>query len=791
MFSEREMDAGYRMPDAGYQHPASGIRHPVSGIRYSDLLLEVGTEEIPASYLYCHNYDSQADTQPALNQMEEQISELLKESRIDFESVRALGTPRRLVLSVTGVSTRQSDRTVEAMGPPRSVAFDEEGKPTKAAEGFARKCGVTVDDLKVKDTERGEYVYSVRQDSGRLTIELLSEELPRLIASLRFPKSMHFSSSEDGNLQFARPIRWIVALLGEDVINFNVGRVRSDRFTFGHRLLSAGAIRLEDASPDGFRESLGKAGVIVDHEERRLLIRKQVTHALESEGCPVHIDEELLDTVTFLVEMPRAVVGTFSETYLSLPVEVLETAMKKHQRYFSFRKIPSLVKGGAKASLLPKFITITNGVGDEGVIRHGNERVLRSRLADAGFFYREDQKSRLADKTDKLNHVVFQEELGSLYDKIQRLKELAFFICENLGIAEENICDNAVRAAELCKVDLVTQMVIEFPSLQGIMGGYYAANSGETDEVAEAIRCHYYPTSPDGTLPSSITGSIVSIADKLDTIVGYFGIGNIPSGSQDPYSLRRQATGIVRILAEYELHLALDQAVEKALSLYDQFDPRVRGDSYVSPAGVLSGVDEQSLRDSILQFLRGRISALLSERGFTYDIINSILADSVAQAACLWDVPNTIKRADALSRFRNRPDFDRIYPAFNRVIRILPPDYAPSAGAVPLSFPDDPDLATPAGVLPGVDEQLFQDQAERNLYGSMVQIEEDVKQAAAYGEYDKVLDQLAGLRTVIDTFFDEVLVMTERDDLRNNRLTLLQRLVNMFSLVADFSMLVE
>jgi tetrameric-type glycyl-tRNA synthetase beta subunit len=466
--------------------------------------------------------------------------------------------------------------------------------------------------------------------------------------------------------------------------------------------------------------------------------------------------------------MPRAVVGTFSEIYLSLPVEVLETAMKKHQRYFSFRTGGSVgtrrqgdkeTRGFASSlrpssPLLPKFITITNGVGDEEVIRHGNERVLRARLADAEFFYTEDQKSRLADKVDRLKHVVFQEELGSLYDKTQRLKELTSFICGNLGIAGENTRDDAVRAAQLCKIDLITQMVIEFPSLQGIMGGYYASNSGETDEVAEAIRCHYYPTSPDGALPSSITGSIVSIADKLDTIVGYFGIGNIPSGSQDPYALRRQAAGIVRILSEFELHLALDHVVEKSISLYDRFP------------------QPNQIKDNVLEFLRGRISSLLSERGFVYDVIDSIMA------ADSTDVSNTIKRAYALSRFRNRPDFDKIYPAFNRVIRILPPDYyIPSASQAGMP-------------IPLVDEQLLQDEAETDLYGSMVQIEMDVKQAAANGEYDRVLDQLAALRTVIDTFFDEVLVMTETPDLQNNRLTLLQHLANMFSLVADFSRLV-
>ncbi|MFC1713413.1 glycine--tRNA ligase subunit beta [Candidatus Poribacteria bacterium] len=736
-YCEQREEMGYPLLKTPYPELTVRDSAPAaqtSDAQHSDFLLEIGTEEIPASYI-----------QPALEQLEQKIEKVLKDNRLDFKSVHTMGTPRRLVLSVEEVSTHQPDRTVEAMGPPKRIAFDEEGKPTKAAEGFARKIGASVDDLKVKETERGEYVYLLQQEPGRPAPEILSEELPGLISSLGFPKSMHFSSFEDGKLQFARPVRWIVALLGEDIVDFSLGRVQSGRATIGHRFLSEGPVELENASLDSFSENLRKTGVVADHEERKSIIRDQVTQILEAEGCPVNIDEELLDTVTFLVEMPEAVVGTFNESYLSLPVEVLETAMKKHQRYFSLRTGDSTTS----VALLPKFITITNGVGDKGIVRHGNERVLRARLADAEFFYREDQKERFAGKTDNLKHVVFQEELGSLYDKAQRLKELAAFvyerIAEKLPLAE-SVRDDAVRAAELCKVDLITQMVIEFPSLQGIMGGYYAGNSGENDEVSEAIRSHYYPTSPDGDLPGSVTGSIVSIADKLDTIVGYFGIGKIPSGSQDPYALRRQALGIVRILAQSQYHLALDQAVERSISLYNRFP------------------EPDQLKSRVLEFLKGRVSWLVSEQGFAYDVIDSVLAvDSK-------DVPNTVKRVQAISRFRERPDFSEIYNAFNRVIRILPKESLPSIH---------------------VDEQLLQELSEKELYGSINQAREEVERLANRGEYGTVLDRLADLRTVIDTFFDDVLVMAEQDELRNNRLALLHHLASMFSLVADFSRLVE
>jgi len=400
---------------------------------------------------------------------------------------------------------------------------------------------------------------------------------------------------------------------------------------------------------------------------------------------------------------------------------------------------------------LPKFITITNGVGDENIIRHGNERVLRARLADSNFFYNEDQKVRLADKVENLKHVVFQVELGSLYEKTQRLMALTLFICGKIGL-DQNICCNALRAAELCKVDLITQMVIEFPSLQGIMGGYYAVNTGENQEVAEAIRYHYYPTSPEGDLPKNIAGCIVSIADKLDTISGYFGIGNIPSGSQDPYALRRQASGIIRILTAFDLHLNLEELVEKSVSLYNRFTSQTT--------------------ESVLRFLEGRVSSLLSDRGFVYDVVDSVIS------AGSNDVPDALKRAEAVSEFRKRPDFELIYNAFNRVIRILPKE-------LQSALKDDK-----SGIIK-VEESLLDDPAEKVLYESSLRMEREIRPSLANRDYGKSLDQLAGLRLEIDSFFDAVMVMVDSVELRNNRLALLQRLARMFYLVADFSKLVE
>jgi glycyl-tRNA synthetase len=706
-----------------------------------DFLLEIGTEEIPSSYI-----------EPAMKQIEESVKNILTKNRLDFGKISVIGTPRRMVLSVTNMATHQPDRTVEVMGPPKKSAFDESGNPTKAGEGFAKKYGVSASDLKVKITDRGEYVYLLNPEKGRLAIEVLADEIPEMIISLGFPKSMHFSSFEDGKLQFARPVRWIVALLGSEIIRFNVGRVSSDRYTFGHRFLSSGAIEIKDASIENFKKILKDAGIITDHNERKNMIKKQVSDILESKGCSDYIDEELLDIVTYLVEMPKPVVGSFSESYLSLPVEVLETAMKKHQKYFS------LHTKNDSSPLLPNFITITNGTGDDDIIRHGNERVLRSRLADAEFFYNEDQQTGLSDKLDMLKHVVFQEELGSLYDKSQRLKELSAFLCDEIGL-DSDTRQNAIRSSELCKIDLVTQMVGEFPTLQGIMGGYYALNSGENRDVATAIRSHYNPNSPAGDLPENLTGCIVSIADKLDTIVGYFATGNIPSGSQDPYALRRQATGIVRIALEKQLRLDLYNAVDKSIELYKRN----------SKLEI-----KEDLKNAIAGFLKSRISAILSEKGFAYDVVDSVMSVRDIDAVI------ALKRTEALTELRMRPDFNRIiYPAFNRVLRILPEQYK-------RKYQDDVSDKSKSNV----DPKLFQDKIEDELYGGICQIEQGIENDLLMSNFTEILASLIILRIQIDTFFDKIMVMAEQEDIRNNRLALLDRLASMFYLIADFSKLV-
>ena len=690
----------------------------------ADFLLEIGTEEIPAGYI-----------PPVLDQLREIATQSLTEARLPFEDIRTLGTPRRLTLSVKGLTTLQPDQVTEVSGPPKRVAYDEDGKPTKAAIGFVKAQGVNVEDLKIVETQRGEYVAADKLEKGQSAHDFLITEIPEWIQSLNFPKTMRWD-----NLRFVRPIRWLVALLGNGVVNFQLDTLRSGGQTYGHRSLNPEPIELPSASLEGYIESLRQGNVLVDQAARRKEIERQVTEILKAEGCLTTIDPELLDTVNFLVENPQAITGSFSESHLSLPTEVLITPMKTQQRYF-----PMWQDDGKLAA---KFITISNGTdGNFDSVRHGNERVLHARLNDAAFFYNEDQKTSLADKVDRLHNVVFQVKLGSLHDKITRSKELATFIAEEIGV-DESAKDHIIRAASLCKADLTTQMVIEFPSLQGIMGKYYAENSGEPDAVASAIEEHYQPIAADAPIPRTDVGTIVALADKIDTIVGYFGINERPTGSQDPYSLRRHAIGTIRILHERNHRLSLNTVVEKAIELY-------RVDLV------------EDTETAVLGFIKGRMEVLLSGRSympdFNYapDLIDAVLATDEV------DVIDILERAAVLKTFREGPDFDKVYPALNRVLRILP---------------DQP----PKGIQP----KLFQDHAEEQLGKVVSSTEAALNQCLQKRDYEELLTRLGELQPAIDQFFDDVMVMAEDATVRSNRLALLNAIAQKIYPFADLTKLV-
>ncbi len=690
----------------------------------ADFLLEIGTEEIPAGYI-----------PPVLDQLREVATQSLTDARLPFEDIRTLATPRRLTLSVKGLTTLQPDQVTEVSGPPKRVAYDADGNPTKAAIGFAKAQGVNVEDLKIVETQRGEYVAADKLEKGQSAHDFLQAEIPEWIRSLNFPKTMRWD-----NLRFARPIRWLVVLLGDEVVDFQLDTLRSSSQTYGHRSLNPEPIELPSASLEGYIERLREANVLVNQEARRKEIENQVTNILKAEDCLTVIDPELLDTVNFLVENPQAITGSFSESHLSLPTEVLITPMKTQQRYFPMWQ--------SDGKLAAKFITISNGTdGNFDGVRHGNERVLHARLNDAAFFYNEDQKTSLADKVDRLHNVVFQVKLGSLHDKITRLKVLAAFIADQIGI-DESVKDHIIRAASLCKADLTTQMVIEFPSLQGVMGKYYAENSGEPAAVASAIEEHYQPIAADAPIPRTDIGTIVALADKIDTIVGYFGINERPTGSQDPYSLRRHAIGTIRILHERNQRLPLNTVIEKAVELY-------RVDLV------------EDTKTAVLDFIKGRMEVLLGGQSympdFNYapDLIDAVLATDKV------DVIDILERATVLKTFRGGPDFDRIYPALNRVLRILP-DQPPTE----------------------IQSDLFQDEAEKQLGKVVAAAEAELSRCVQKRDYEGLLTYLGKLQPAIDHFFDDVMVMAEDATIRSNRLALLNAIAQKIYPFADLTKLV-
>ena len=692
----------------------------------ADLLFEIGTEEIPASYV-----------PPALDQLSKIATDSLTEHRIPFGDIQTFGTPRRITLAIKDIKTLQESQETEIVGPPKSIAYDENGEPTKAAIGFAKSQGAELSDIRIVETERGEYIAVSKLEEGISTRELLETLLPEWIEVLRFPKTMRWeteSAEPHTFARFARPIRWLVALLGDEVVECTYGAAHADRITYGHRSLHPDPITLASADVDAYIQKLNNVDVIVCPKQRRDTIEKQVRTGLETEGCLPVIDEELLDTVNYLVENPQPIVGNFSESHLEIPPEVLITAMKKHQRYFPMWK--------NETELAPKFITISNGTdGNIDGVKHGNERVLHARLNDAEFFYREDQKTSLADKVERLGSVVFHAKLGSLLDKAHRMKTLVEFITTELKLSEATI-HNAERAALLCKADLTTQMVIEFPSLQGITGRYYAQNSGETAEVADAIAEHYQPLGADTPLPETEVGAILAIADKIDTIVGYFGIAERPTGSQDPYSLRRHALGTIRILQDRQLPLSLDSVVEKVISLYD-----------------VELVDDT--KTSVLDFITERLRGILLTQEYAPDIADAVLAVGDV------DITDILKRARALAEFRLTPNFEDVYNALNRVLRILPENASET-----------------------FDKALLKDDAEKELNAHITEAEPDFKKSIQARAYSELLKQLAELQPTIDKFFDDVLVMAEDADLRRNRLALLNRIATPVYAVADLTKLV-
>lgn len=687
-----------------------------------DFLLEIGMEEMPARFM-----------PGTIERLKELAVKALAERRLGYSEITSTGTPRRLVLLVKGLEEKQEDQVEEVRGPSRRAAFDEAGKPTAAAEGFARSQGVPVDSLTVKDTPAGEYVFALKKVIGASTLDVLLELATGLILGLSFPRPMRWGY---GQLRFGRPIRWLLALFGTEVVPFELEGLVSGRHTYGHRFLSRGPHEIRE--PGEYFECLREAYVIADHREREELIWRQVTELAAREGGYVERDEDLLQEINFLVEYPTPLCGTFAEEYLKLPEEVLVTPMRHHQRYFPVR-----APGGG---LLPRFIAVSNGTADYlDNVREGNEKVLRARLADASFFYEEDREVPLIDRLRKLQGMVFQEKLGTIYDKVERLERLAGIIAGLLDL-DQDTRSLVQRAARLCKADLATRMVFEFPELQGAMGRQYARLSGEDEAVAGAIYEHYLPRYAGDELPVGIVGIVVGLADKMDTIVGSFTVGIQPTGSQDPYGLRRQAMGVITVLVERDLPLSLNRLIEEAYQGYGLDLPASRW---------------QQVKEDIREFLLTRLRNLLSERDIRYDVIEAILS------AGYDNVGETVKRARALAGFLAQPEAADVVAAHRRASTL--------ASRAPREKVNPDRLAEPA---------------EQQLYEAYLAVRGEALAHLEAGNYEGYLRSLARLRNPLDRFLDEVMVMVEDPVLRENRLALLREVSAVMGRAADFSRLV-
>ncbi len=681
-----------------------------------ELLLEIGTEEIPARFL-----------PPVLEEMAASFRKMLDAERIGVGEILTWGTPRRLALVARDLAAAQANTKTEELGPPKAVAFVAAGQPTPAALGFAKKQGVAVSDLIEVDTPRGVYLAVSKATIGRATPERLPELLPGFILGLSFPKSMRWGSE---TITFARPIHWILARYGGAVVPFEVGDVVSGGVTFGHRFLAPGAVEVADAQ--AYVAALKAARVIVDPAARRALLEQELARAAAGVHGEVVPNPGLLEENTFLVEYPSVVVGNFEDRFLALPDEVLITSMREHQRYFSLR--------GKDGRLLPHFIAVNNTLTrDPEVVRKGHERVIRARLSDAMFFYKEDAKTPLANRVEALKGVMFHSLLGTSYEKMERFRELAARLAGQLA---PELTEQVKRAATLCKADIVTEMVGEFPSLQGVMGRQYAKLSGEPAEVAQALFTHYLPRHADDELPPDRVGALVGLADRLDTICGCFGVGLSPTGTADPYGLRRHALAVIRILRSQGLHLDLVATVAAALELLQGKFSRTMADTALE----------------VLDFFQTRFHHLLLVEGFDHETITAVLA-----AGCR-DVVDAADKVHALAAVRQSPEFPALATAFKRVINIA--QGAEAAEVAPL---------------------LFEYPEENLLFEATELMELEVSRALEQRDYPGVCRALAKLKGPVDAFFDKVMVMAEDAHLRRNRLALLVRISRTFLLMADFS----
>jgi glycyl-tRNA synthetase beta chain len=702
----------------------------------SNLLFEIGTEEMPSGYI-----------SPALRQMEVLFRQGLKENRLEFSKVFTLATPRRLTLYAEGIPERQPPLIEEVQGPAARVAFDREGQPTQAAIGFAKAQRVALGELKIKETPKGDYVFAIKTHAGEETLRLLPTLLSGIIRSLSFPKNMKWKGP---GLFFARPIRWIVALLEREIIPMEINGIKSGRITYGHPFLSGKSLTIEKADLGLYKTILGEEKVIVDVEERRNILREGINKILERYGSQLK-EEELLEEVTFLVEYPCPVECSFPEEFLSVPQEVVKTVMKEHQRYFPVEDV--------EGKLLPKFVVVTNRSPKEAAhCIEGNERVLKARLADAKFFWEEDRKVSLWKRREGLRDVVFHEKLGSYFERTERTDISAHSMAVRLEFRE---LESLHRAARLCKADLLTQMVGEFPELQGVMGYHYAREEGEKEEVARAILEHYLPRFAGDRLPETQLGTLLSLADKFDAICGFFSIGLIPTGSQDPYALRRHAQGIIRILEDKKLGLSLKDTMSTALDL---LETKIMDFLKKKPHPLGLYEFRKNVIQELMEFFRDRLYQTFLERGYRYDIINAVLA------AGFDNVADVSRRLNVLSRLSKTEQWPGLVEVVERTFNIG--KKAAAAGEV--------------------EEELLQEKEEQVLWDIYQRDKDRILSLIDKERYEEAsLVYYASFAQAVHIFFEKVFVNVEDQRVRNNRLLLLKNINELYSTrIADLAQIV-
>jgi glycyl-tRNA synthetase beta chain len=682
------------------------------------LLLEIGCEELPARFI-----------RPAEDGLAKALKEGLASFRIGFGQIRVYGTPRRLACLIDDVEEKQQESVMIKFGPPAERAFDAQGRPMPAAVGFARSQGVDVSSLKVRRKEAADLVCVEKVEKGSPTVEVLAGFLPEAIARIPFQKKMRWG---DGAFQFGRPVHWIVALFGGEVIHFDAAGVSSGNASMGHRFLSRGETPITYASL--YAEEMKARCVIVDDAERMSAMKSEIRAIEAKTGARAVADEDLLEEICYITEYPHALLGAYEAAYLELPRSVLVNVMKGHQRYIPLEK--------EDGSLVPAFIVFANTIpADPAQVIRGNEKVLRARLADAGFFFDEDKKTRLEALYEKLESVLFHKRLGSLKDKVRRVRDIAVELAGDLGVTDRAKIE---RAARLIKADLLTRMVGEFPELQGTMGRIYALYQGEEEDVARSIEEHYFPSGADGKAPETALGALMALADKMDSLIAFFSVGIAPTGNLDPFALRRQALGVIKIVIDRACHAALPQVIEKG---------------FEALRGVEGKVPLETLKETLSEFIATRFKFLMAEEGHNQEFVGAVLP------AVAIDIYDGYMRLRALETQDSVEDFRRLMVGFKRVYNIT----------------------KTLKETPPADPSLMAQQEERALYDLFEERKGEFRRSMKERRYSEAIGVLVGFKETIDNYFDKVFVMVEDEVLRNNRLRLLARIKEMFLEYGDFS----